>query len=321
MTRSAKIDAFEKLHLMNHFTCLLIALIPFFALSSHAQTPSADVITAMAWKSDGSQIAVGYENGAVHILDSESEQVAMAVEGHTAEVFSLDWQRDSDRLLSSGADGQIKIWDTATGELIKSLVLPSGRAVFSAVWNADGTQVISTSDDFAVRVWDVNTEKTICGYTHGDYPTSVALHPQDHVIASASWDGAIVLWDLDKCQQILSLNNDSGMWSVAWRPDGNALVAGSMDNSIYQWDATTGQILDVFKGHEDSILIVAWSSDGRWLASGSFDGSVRLWDGINDRVVEIIQNDQPIYSLDFSPDSRQLAYGVGKVLEIVEMPE
>jgi glucose repression regulatory protein TUP1 len=44
------------------------------------------------------------------------------------------------------------------------------------------------------------------------------------------------------------------------------------------WDARTGQLLERFDGHKDSVYSVAFSSDGKSIVSGSLDKTLKIWD-------------------------------------------
>ncbi|MCS7159433.1 MAG: WD40 repeat domain-containing protein, partial [Gemmatales bacterium] len=65
--------------------------------------------------------------------------------------------------------------------------------------------------------------------------------------------------------------------SVAVTPDGRYVVSGSGDNTVRLWDLSSGQAVQRFTGHTESVLSVAVSPDGRYVVSGSDDKTVRVW--------------------------------------------
>jgi glucose repression regulatory protein TUP1 len=52
----------------------------------------------------------------------------------------------------------------------------------------------------------------------------------------------------------------------------------SLDEMIRVWDMQTGQLLERFEGHTNSVYSVAFSPDGRSIVSGSLDMTLKVWD-------------------------------------------
>ena len=77
------------------------------------------------------------------------------LKGHVYPVFTLTFSHDGNLLASGSTDGDIRIWDTQTGELKKSLTGHTAR-VMSLVFNHDGKTLFSTSDDGTVILWEIN---------------------------------------------------------------------------------------------------------------------------------------------------------------------
>jgi glucose repression regulatory protein TUP1 len=75
-----------------------------------------------------------------------------------------------------------------------------------------------------------------------------------------------------------SLNSDAGVTSVAISPDGQLVAAGSLDTVIRIWDVATGMLIELLRGHRDSVYSVAFTPDGKGLVSGSLDKTLKYWD-------------------------------------------
>jgi hypothetical protein len=79
--------------------------------------------------------------------------------GHTADVLTVAWSPDGQRL-ASGGDFTVRVWDAATHEKLKTL---KGHTdfIYSVAWSPDGIQIASTGWDKTVRVWNVDNGQTI----------------------------------------------------------------------------------------------------------------------------------------------------------------
>ncbi|KIJ19251.1 hypothetical protein PAXINDRAFT_8604 [Paxillus involutus ATCC 200175] len=104
----------------------------------------------------------------------------------------------------------------------------------------------------------------------------------------------------------------SAITGLTFFPDGRRLVSGSEDRSLVIWDVTIGDAETRLTGHTGRVRSVAMAPDGSMFASGSEDGTLRFWDGsTGDEVGEPIHthsaDDQGVWGLAFSPDSRRVA--------------
>lgn len=63
-----------------------------------------ETVTAVAWSSDESLIAVGYENGAVHIFDAESGDLINEFQDTSVTITHLTWSSDGAQIISTDAN-------------------------------------------------------------------------------------------------------------------------------------------------------------------------------------------------------------------------
>ncbi len=104
------------------------------------------------------------------------------------------------RMLVSGSgyvDPTLRVWDTATGRLVRQLNSHSAW-VCKLLFSKDGRQLVSAASDQTIRFWDAATwteTKVLRG--HSDEIHGVALSETAQLVASASKDGDLMLWKVD----------------------------------------------------------------------------------------------------------------------------
>ena len=103
--------------------------------------------------------------------------------------------------------------------------------------------------------------------------------------------------------------------SLAFSSDGKLLVSGSCDETINLWDIQTGGVVMTFYGHTDWIWSVSISLDQTTIASGSWDHTIRLWDIQTGECCHVIEQQQKVHYVSFSPRDSQSLMSVsnGKV--------
>jgi len=82
----------------------------------------------------------------------------------------------------------------------------------------------------------------------------------------------------------------------------------SYDRTARLWDLQ-GNILQVFKGHEDEIMSVAFSPDGKSILTGSLDNTARIWD-LQGNLLQVLKGHKgALSSAAFSPDGKNILTG------------
>ncbi|MBW4692751.1 MAG: NACHT domain-containing protein [Lyngbya sp. HA4199-MV5] len=226
-----------------------------------------------------------------------------------ASLVSVQYSPDGKLFATGGADGEIRLWQSADNKQIQR---SKGHTawVWSLAFSPDNQRLASGSEDQTIKIWDVRTGK--CLHTleqHSGKVYSVAFSFDGKTIASASEDHTIKLWNASSgvCLTTFKEHTDS-VWSVSFNPiNPHHLVSSSADGTIKLWDSQ-GNCLKTLSGHTSQVFSVRFSPDGQRLASSSEDQTVKLWKVQTGECFETLKgHSKKVHAVRFSPDGKTLA--------------
>lgn len=247
-------------------------------------------VRSVCFSPDSTVLATGAEDRTIKLWDVQGGTIKHNLQGHSLDIYSLDYSRDGRLIVSGSGDRHVKVWDAESGKLLHNLgaddVGPKD-GVTSVAFSPDGRFVAAGSLDRVVRIWDVQTGYFIDRFEgHQDSVYSVAFDPDGKTLASGSLDKTLRLWDVSsrsrsRCRHTFVGHKDFVL-SVAFAPNGSWIASGSKDRYVHFWDPRSANLLMTLHGHKNSVISVAVSSSpadaGKgWFATGSGDHRARIW--------------------------------------------
>ncbi|GAA5855376.1 hypothetical protein JCM8547_009055 [Rhodosporidiobolus lusitaniae] len=123
------------------------------------------VVNAVAMRASRPFRAVtGSDDFSVCVLNGVPFKFTSQSRRHTRFVQSLDYAPSGELFISSGSDGQVFLYDGATGEEKGALVDSAAaheKGVFAASFSKDSKNVATSSADGKVKLWDVGAQKVV----------------------------------------------------------------------------------------------------------------------------------------------------------------
>lgn len=171
--------------------------------------------------------------------------------GHTESIGAVAFSKKSrDFIVTGGADKTIKYWDVSSATSAK-------RSGSSAPVTCHAGRTIKAHDK------EIN---------------SVAVAPNDSLVATGSQDKLVKVWDTESLSLKGTLKGHKrGVWCVNFSPVDKCLVSGSADKTIKIWSLSDFSCLRTLEGHTGSVLSANFLSMGMQLLTSGSDGLLKLW--------------------------------------------
>jgi WD40 repeat protein len=236
-------------------------------------------------------------------------------------VTSVSISADGKRLLTSGFDTTLRLWDAETGEELR-VIEAHTAPILGAALSPDATRALSACIDNSVRLWDVASGRHLQQMSHqfnvaqhvAFSPTSqarVAFGPQGQAL-SGGGDGTMKLWNLESGERAgnFTFNSDPRFAAsvvVAYNEQTGLVATSGYNQPIRLWDLETGKVVRTIPIIGNVYHNVCFSADGKRLAACS-DSRPRIYDVQTGE--ELLQIEGvAVLSLAFSPDGKRLVTG------------
>jgi len=214
--------------------------------------------------------------------------------------------------------GDVTVWDTATGRVVRSF--PQEPGYGSAVAVGDKGRLLARGlGDGGVEVWDLSADRQALTLPVGPGSGTksvyaLAFSPDGDRLAAgyalAQGEAQVNVWDVASGRLLVTLpGHKFSVNALAFTPDGKQLASGGQDEFVKVWDVIAGREALSVKSRTGFVSGLVFSPDGSRLASAGAYG-VKVWDAkTGDEVLSLWGHAGGVTSVAFSPDGKRLATG------------
>ncbi len=280
-------------------------------------------VSSIAYSPNGQHIVSGGYDKTIKLWNAETGNlIHSSIPGHAGTVNSLNFPPTGNYFVSAGgntspeeAAGIIKIWETQTGELVKTFDGHDAQARV-AVFSPDGNLIASGSDDGIIKIWEVETGNLVRTYEeHTGEIYSLVFSPDGRYIASGGGlqDWQLRYWEVETGNTVktLSPEGERATWtSLAFSPSGESLLATTVSKLI-NIDVSTGERSNIesFQCCRKRTSI-SFSPDSNYFALGR-DEIIRIYDTSGLKMINSIEGVNSILQpqVAWSPVGNYIASG------------
>lgn len=270
--------------------------------STQDLTKFLDCISCHAFNKDRSQVAVCPNNNVIEIYatkgspDAKKWEKTFTLTEHSGLVSDLDWDGDSNRILSCGHDRNAYVWNLTAGEWKPTLcVLRINRAAITSKWSPSGKKFAVTSGSKTVPV---------CHYeAASDWWVSRIVKKHRSTIVDCAWS--------PNSRFLITASTDFKCRIISVYDDKLDTKDADYDTIFGEQQYSFGEVLAEYDDAKGWVNCVAWSPNGKrvcFFGHGSTAHFVDLDAGVN--TVQTIYSDKlPFLQATFIDDNTVVAAG------------
>ncbi len=263
------------------------------------------------------------------------EPAIIANSGHSNTVKAIAFSPDGLWFATASSDSTIKLWELASGRLLRTLVGHRKEAKSVAI-SPDGKLIASVSDDGTAKIWDAATGQVlqtipVVGNQSDYVQGQIAFANDGHSVWTVSFS-SIRRWDVASgaLRQTISATAPALFQSFALSPDGKwiavahsgavgaSLAKSGIGSQVKLLDAVTGQVIRVLGTYSTDNMVtgITFSADGHFVLVGGNDGVAKVWESATGRLLYTLDQSakasvKSVNGIAFSPDSHLIATGGG----------
>lgn len=250
---------------------------------------------SLAFSSDGHRLAIGCEDGSLHLFDSETGAALESVTNHQSAVRAIAFGSDN-KLITGSSDRRALLWNASEVWRLERVIggqnAPDAFSdrVLSADFSRDGRWLATgggiPSRSGELKIWNVADGQLVRTFNdaHADTVFAVRFSPDGKQLASGAADRALRIFDAQTGEAVRTLSGHTGhVLGVSWKADGKLLASCGADQLVKLWDSETGLPIQTMKGgtygnrnYKAPVTAVSFIGDSEEILAASGDGTVRL---------------------------------------------
>jgi WD40 repeat protein len=251
------------------------------------------LVDSLVFSPDGKYLASGAFQEVI-LWDAQTGVIRQRLTGFADRVVALAFSNNGKLLATGGGaptqDGEIKVFDVATGKQVVEVKNGHSDTVFGVAFSPDDKILATCGADKFVKTFEMPSGKFIKAFEgHTHHVLGVGWKGDGKLLASAGADNVIKVWDYEKGEQVRTIQgHGKQVTSLHFIGKTPQFVTCSGDQTVRFWNADNGGNTRNFSGSTDFLYAVDVSPDGAVVAAGGQEGIVRLYNGTSGALIKAL---------------------------------
>lgn len=278
--------------------------------------------SGLAYSPDGTLLAVAnMDSSAVPMWRLSDGVLVRTFDGLAQTNYDVAFSPDGKTLAVVGSPSTLqngpnaKLFDVASGALIRTLPTNSGFYSGTVAFSPDGTYIATAGYMGNIELWNASDGSLALSIP---YPTSVHnvhFSPSGKQLIAGGVDQRATIYNIPSGTLVMTLNGiATEMADATFSPDDTQIASTSSDgNGVRLWDAATGNLLQTLSGHSAYVSSVVWFHND-YIISGDWQGNVIEWKRASATSFARSRSwntGGQVLGIALSPDQTEIATGAG----------
>jgi WD40 repeat protein len=282
-------------------------------------------------------VALDYKS--IGLFDPTTGKELRRIADEPARLQGVAFSPDGRSITADSKDGNVRVWDVATGKLRHQFKALSG-GILAAALSRDGSLLALNGEGapVCIRIYDVARGKEIHAFRgHRSGPLTVAFARDGNAVITVdqaavrthpveTWaDWSFRVWDIAAAKELRVTQVDPGgeVRLVVISPNARLIATVTHDGNIHLWDVASGKQLHHWMGPTEevkwqvgrehktaqytAVRHAAFSSDGKTLLiPAGREGLIKRWDTATGKELPPLKAPLPTGAVFPSTDGRTL---------------
>jgi WD40 repeat protein len=180
--------------------------------------------------------AAGSRDGEVKVFYSSSMKNYRNIQAHRIDVSGLAFARDESVLLTASWDGECKLFDLSSFELLDIITKQKERIRSIAVTHDSSNVFLGLHNGVILSINPENPKDVFEMTGHSDIVTSLTIDQSNTRLVSGSWDRSVRVWSIKKRKVVNQDRLLTGVSSIGWNPKGSGFYTTDYSGALIYWD-------------------------------------------------------------------------------------